>query len=260
MFIMKNYRFMILLALIVINTGFTKAQTIQIDTTQISFENKLRPSIGAQVDPGKDELNKAWADYLNKNYKIKLKGFGLFSTKEILSAEDVTIAAVSDRRMNLYTRIISLAAGSEIKIFASYGYDIFIGSTNYPKEYQTLRGILSNFLLKYMNDYYSDGIKSISKEIKSLSKDKVKLLRSVDKNNKKILKMANEIAITNATIKSSTEETIKAVEKTAKLTNDKATLENDNASATVKVQLIDEKLIKLNDKFDQMKLKRSNLI
>lgn len=257
---MKNFKFIILLALIIINSGLTKAQTIQIDTTQISYENKLRPSIGAQVDPEKDELTKAWADYLNKNYKVKLKGFGLFSTKEILSAEDVTIAAVSDRRMNLYTRVISLTSGSEIKIFASYGYDIYIGTSNFPKEYEALRGILNNFLLKYVNEYYSNGINSITKEIKSLSKDKVKLLKTIDKNNKKIMKMANDIAVTNATIKSSTDESIKAVEKTAKLTNDKANLENDNASATVKVQLIDEKLIKLNDKLDKIKLKRSNLI
>ena len=45
-----------------------KAQTYKIDTSNITFEDKLRPCYQVKVDPEPKDLKKAWAKYLKKNY------------------------------------------------------------------------------------------------------------------------------------------------------------------------------------------------
>ena len=256
---MNKIKIVMLSALITFGSLTAIAQTIVIDTTQISFENKLRPAIGANVDPEPKSLKKAWASYLKKNYDVKMKGIGLLSNKDLLKAEDVTMNVVSSKRMNLYTRITETSNGSEIKVFASYGYDIFIGVKNYPKEYEALQTVFNNFLLQNLNDYYSDEIKATSKRISSLKKEKVKLQKSVAKNEKKIKKLEEDIALASATDKLTTEEKIKETEKTNKLNDTKTKLENDNRTSTATLPQIDEKLVLKKAKLDKLKLKHDNL-
>jgi hypothetical protein len=43
-----------------------KAQTYKIDTSNITFEDKLRPCYQVKVDPEPKDLKKAWAKYLKR--------------------------------------------------------------------------------------------------------------------------------------------------------------------------------------------------
>jgi hypothetical protein len=257
---MKKLFLSFLLLFLSVSFVILKSQTIRIDTTQISYEDKLRPCIGVQIDPGKDELTREWANYLKKNYKVKLNGIGWFSTKEILTALDVMLPTVSDRRMNFYTRITSVANGSEIKIFASYGYDIFIGDTNFPKEYSALQHILNNFLLKFVNDYYSDQISEIAKKIQHYNSLKIGIMKTNVNLDKKIFKITNDISVLNATIEEKSAEAIKNQENLSKMNNDKIKFENQKSSSLIQIQIIENNIKTLNLKIDDFKTKQANLL
>ncbi len=255
---MKKH-YILFIILVTIASFSMKAQTLKTEITQIKFDGKERSCIEAKVDPEPKPLKKSWAKYLKKNYDIKLKGIGWFSNKDLLKAEDVIMKPVFEKRMNLYTEIIESGNGSVMKVFASYGYDIFIDQANYPKEFEELKTILNHFLMEHLNDYYTDEVKATTKRIKSLSKEKKSLLRSIEKNNKKIKNASEEIAEQNTMTKSSNEELMKSAENTAKLSNLKLELEKKNQQSTLNIKEIDEKLIQKRAKLERLQLKFKNL-
>lgn len=171
------------------------AQTYKIDTSDISFENKLRPCFKVSYDAASKTVKKAWSKFLKKDYKIKTKGIGLFTDKDILSSHDVTIHTISDKRMDMYARITDISGGSEMKYFMSFGYDFFIGPENYPKAFEGMKKLLNDFSVKFLNTYYSDETSSILKQIKRYEKDIKKDRKSIRKNEKKSGKSSSATAM-----------------------------------------------------------------
>jgi hypothetical protein len=170
------------------------AQTYQIDTSEISFENKLRAAYSVAYDAPSKTTKNAWADYFKKNYKIKVKGISLFSNKDIIDAEDVTISSISDKRMNMYARIVDLTQGSELKFFISFGYDFFVGPQEYPKEFSGMKELLNDFSVDFLKNYYADEAASLTKKVKSLEKDIKSNNRSISKISKKAKKESDAVA------------------------------------------------------------------
>lgn len=171
-----------------------QAQTYRIDTSTISFENKLRPCYEVKYDADARTVKKAWDDFFKKQYRVKIKGVGLFTDKDIVSAEDVTIGSISDKRMNLYARVIDEAGGSDLKYFMSFGYDFFIGPENYPESFSAMKKILNDFSIEFLNEYYADRASSITKAVKKLEKEKKSKQSSIRKNNKKARKESSTVA------------------------------------------------------------------
>lgn len=170
------------------------AQTYKIDTSEISFENKLRPCFTVKYDADARTVKKAWSDFLKKNYRIKTKGVGLFSDKDIVSSEDVTIGSISDKRMNIYVRVTDEATGSELKYFMSFGYDFFIGRDNYPAEFGSMKKLLNDFSVEFLNDYYASEASRITKKVKGLEKDIKSKKKAISKNEKKAKKESAAVA------------------------------------------------------------------
>jgi hypothetical protein len=167
------------------------AQTYHIDTTNISFQNKLRPCLKVSYDADPKRVKESWSKFLKKNYKIKSKGIGLLSDKDIVSTQDVTIHNISDKRMNIYASITGMASGSEMNYFMSFGYDFFIGPDNYTTEFEGMKKLLNDFSVEFLNTYYGDETSKILKEIKHLEKDIKKDNKSIQKNVKKSSKASS---------------------------------------------------------------------
>ncbi len=172
----------------------TNAQTYKIDTSKITYENKLRPCYTVKYDATPVTVKKAWDKFFNKYYNVKIKGIGFLTNKDIITGTDITIADISDKRMNIYARITDVAGGSELSYFMSFGYDFFIGPEEYPKEFAGMKKILNDFSVEFLNEYYADEVSSITSKIKSLEKDIKKNNKSVNKNNRKAKKSSAEVA------------------------------------------------------------------
>ena len=166
---MKKIKLFLLLT-VLISIKLT-AQTYHIDTTNITFENKLRPCYTVSYDADPKTVKKAWSKFLKENYKIKTKGIGLLTDKDIVSSQDVTIISISDKRMNIYAGITDISGGSDMKYFMSFGYDFFIGPDNYAKEFEGMKKLLNDFSVDFLNKYYGDETSDILKQIKHYEKD-----------------------------------------------------------------------------------------
>ena len=167
------------------------AQTYHIDTTSITFENKLRPCYSVSYDADPKTVKKGWSKFLKKNYKIKTKGIGLLTDKDLVNSQDVTINNISDKRMNIYARITDFSGGSDMKYFMSFGYDFFIGPDNYAKEFEGMKKLLNDFSVEFLNKYYGNETSHILKQIKHYEKDIKKDNKSIKKNVRKSRKASS---------------------------------------------------------------------
>lgn len=186
---MKKIKLFLFFAVII--SAKLTAQTYRIDTTNISFENKLRPCFTVSYDADPKIVKKAWSKFLKKNYKIKTKGIGLLSDKDIVSSHDVTINSISDKRMNIYASVTDISGGSDMKYFMSFGYDFFIGPDNYSKEFEGMKKMLNDFSVEFLNKYYGDETSQILKQIKHYEKDIKKENKSIKKNVRKSRKASS---------------------------------------------------------------------
>ena len=171
------------------------AQTYKIDTSTINFENLQRPCFTVKYDASPKTVKKAWDDYFKKTYDVKVKGIGFLTNKEVITATDITLVAISDKRMNLYASVVDAPGDrSELSYFMSFGYDFFIGAANYPTEFTAMKKILNDFSVEFLTDFYYSEASRMTSEIKGLEKDIKQNNKSIKKNTKKARKESKEVA------------------------------------------------------------------
>ncbi len=171
------------------------AQTYKIDTATITFENVNRPCFKVKYDASPKTVKKAWDDYFKKTYSVNVKGISFLTNKEIITATDISLVAVSDKRMNMYANVVDAPGDrSELSYFMSFGYDFFIGPDNYPAEFTAMKKILNDFSVEFLTDYYYSEASRMTREIKGLEKDISQNNKSIKKNTKKARKESKEVA------------------------------------------------------------------
>ncbi len=169
------------------------AQSLVPEKSTIMHNDKTRPCLMLKLDPEPKMLKNAWINFLEKEYDFKLKGMGWFSNKDLLHAEEVTILKLSSRKMDFYTHVVEDENGSEMKVFASLGYDIYLNEENYPVEFKALNEMMLSFLKQYLPEYYNHKIEETSERVVSLTKEIKSLNEDIKDNNDHIDKLAKEI-------------------------------------------------------------------
>jgi translation elongation factor EF-1beta len=185
----------ILLGLVLALCMQITAQTYKIDTATVTFENLQRPCFTVKYDASPKTVKKAWDDYFKKTYDVKVKGIGFLTNKEVITATDITLVAVSDKRMNMYASVVDAPGDrSELSYFMSFGYDFFIGPDKYPAEFAAMKKILNDFSVEFLTDFYYSEASRMTSEIKGLEKDIKQNNKSIKKNTKKARKESKEVA------------------------------------------------------------------
>ncbi|PKR81705.1 hypothetical protein CW751_04040 [Brumimicrobium salinarum] len=215
--------------------GNAKAQLPTPIDGVIEHNDKERPCLFvANLDPEPKPLKKAWKSYLKDNYDFKIKGIGFLSNKDLLYAEDVVIEKVSSKRMNFYTYIVEDEVGSHMKVFGSFGYDIYIDKNETPEEYRVMRKMFSDFLDEYLTEYYQGELKDTEKRVKKLSKEVEGLQSDIEDNNADVKDLNEDI-----------EDAKKEIEDLNKDTSEK---EKELESASSKLENRQEKLKRVKSK------------
>lgn len=188
----------ILLGLI-LNLSF--AQDIQTFESSVEYEDQTYPSYSSIITPETDEVKEAWEDYIKDNYKVKLKGTGLFSNKDVLYAEQVQIDPLSSKNMDFYTRIIEEGDRTRMDVFGSFGYDVMLSRGNDQGNFDKLNNMLENFLSSFVPAYYEEKLAEMKEELENmegerddLMKDNKKMRKKIEKNKEEMAELAGKIA------------------------------------------------------------------
>jgi len=170
-----------------------RSQGVVPQKSTIEHNDKNRPCLKAVVRPMPKTLKKAWQDYLKDSYDFKIKGIGFLTNKDLLTAEKVTVNEISPKAMDFYTKIVEHEDGSEMSVFASHGYDIYISKEKLPSEFAAMKGIFQEFLQNFLPQYHQELIKDTQKKIKGLEGDRKSMEKQIRKDKRKIEKLNKEI-------------------------------------------------------------------
>jgi hypothetical protein len=184
---MKNLIFhFILSAAFLIIGNQAIAQELMIENEKISYDDQFRTSIKVTMEPNKKEVRTSWENWLEDKYDTKVHGANWLSKKDVLSAERIKIPIISDQQFDLYAKVVDKGQGSQLSIFASFGYDVHITPETFPKEYQALENLTLNFLTDFLTNYYQNRAEDSQKLVGNLENDKNNLQEDISKNKKEI--------------------------------------------------------------------------
>ena len=158
------------------------AQSLSPQNSTIEHNDKMRTCLVVKLDPEPKELKKAWIRFLRKEYDVKLKGMGWFSNKDLLYKKEVIIKNLSPQTMDFYTYVVEDENGSEMRVFASLGYDIYLNEEQYPFEFNAMKEMIVSFLKEYLPKYYNDKINESEGSVKGLNKEIKKLNKNIKNN------------------------------------------------------------------------------
>lgn len=211
---------LLLTILFALSAPLLLAQNLTPQHSTIEHNDEERPCLKVTIDPPPKILKKAWRDYLKDEHDFKLKGIGFLANKDLLSTEKVVIEAISQKEMNFYTQIVDTENGSEMKVFAAYGYDIYIDKKGRPQEYDAMRGMLESFLKTYLPGYYEESIEETEERLEELADERNDIKDNIKEDEKAIKKLEKEIKDLKKNLESN-ESKLKAVEEKLKATEDR---------------------------------------
>jgi hypothetical protein len=165
------------------------SQGLQIGEGQVKHEKQMRPCIEVSLEPAADEVKDAWEDFLKDEYDVKLKGNGLFTNKDVLCAEKVDFKAISGKSMDFYTRIVEENNRTNMCVFGSFGYDIYINPSGYPLEYKRMEDITKRFLSSYLPDFYEEQVKNAKETLADLRNEQSDMDKELEENRKQMEKL-----------------------------------------------------------------------
>ena len=122
-------------------------------------------------------------------------GIGFLTNKEVITATDINLTAISDSKMNMYASIADAPGErADLRYFISLGVDTFIGPGNYPTEFAAMKKILNDFSMEFLTDYYGSEASRITSEISGLERDIRKNNKDIKQNTRKARKKSSEVA------------------------------------------------------------------
>lgn len=213
---MKTITSILIIVLSVVSYFTAQAQSMNPKKSTIEYNENMRPCIVVNLDPGTKKLKKAWVKFLKKEYSLKLKGIGGFSNKDLLSAEEVVIDRLSSKQLDFYTNILEDENGSEMKVFVSLGYDIYINEKDYPDEFRNMNEMLTSFLKQYLPQYYNNLISISADRVKDINKEINSLTNEIEKNNLSIQRHTEEVTKLKTDVKDNSDKLSYAEEELKK--------------------------------------------
>lgn len=186
------HKFFTVIILALFMTLGLSAQRLVIDQGTIVHNKDTRECVLVQLEPEPKEVKEAWRDYVKDRYDVKLKGIGFLSNKDVLSAEEVSIPEITDRKFHLYTEVVSRQQGSQMCVFAAFGPDMYINSEQYNMEFRRLENMVESFLGIYLPDHYLELVNESQEAVDDLIDEQRDLEDDIKDNKEKIAKLTKE--------------------------------------------------------------------
>ncbi|MDX1651721.1 MAG: DUF16 domain-containing protein [Brumimicrobium sp.] len=191
---MKLFCIQLVTTLAIITGTFNlQSQTVQPVDDSVKHEGEWRPCLKVNLDPETKTVKKAWKSFLKDEYDFKIKGIGFLTNRDLLSKEGVVIEKISSKKLDFYTLVEEDAVGSEMKVFAAFGYDIYVNQKEHEQAYRAMKEMLVKFLKGYLPQYYKDQVKETEKRVKKLEKEIKGLNKDITKSNEKIKDLNEEV-------------------------------------------------------------------
>ena len=171
----------------------TFAQTLEIENGQVLYDKKSRPAILIKINPETKEVKKSWKKFIQKEHDVDVDGIGLFTNKDILKTEKAIVKSISDKQIDLFAKIVENEELTEISVFGSFGYDLYISPAEFPQEYAAMENIVFDFLNKLLPEYLKENVEELEDQLTDLKDNLNDKKDNIEDNKKDIAQMKEKI-------------------------------------------------------------------
>jgi len=170
------------------------AQKVEYQEGQIMYEDEKIQTIEVRLSPTVSTIKDKFSEWMNDKYDVNLDGKKLlFFNKEYMTAEGVVIPQISPRKMDLRVKVDESEKGNTVlHVFAAYGYNNWITPEDHPYAYDSLKGIVYDFVSEYLPEYYYERIEETEENIEDLKADNNDIEKDLAKNKEDIDKILKE--------------------------------------------------------------------
>jgi len=181
---MKNIITVLLIAIVCSLT----AQKVEYGEGKIMYDGEQIQTIDVILNPSVSTIKDKFSDWIDDNFDVNLDGKKLlFFNREFLTAEGVIIPQVSTKKIDLHVKVDETQKGNTIlHVFASYGYNNWITSELHSYAYDSLKGIVYDFVSDYLPEYYYERIEQSQENIEDLEEDNEDIEKDLADNKKEI--------------------------------------------------------------------------
>ncbi|MFN7119079.1 MAG: coiled-coil domain-containing protein [Saprospiraceae bacterium] len=168
------------------------AQELMINDGTARYKRQDYPAVIIYMEPKPNDVKKAWKDFLQKRYDVRLKGYGFLTNRDVLSAENTDFDEIAPGNIDFYTEVIEDNNLTKMSVFASLGNDVNIGLGNDYRQYYQMKGIVQSFLDTYLRGYYEDQVKEAQDRVSDLEKTQNNKQRTIESNLAEIARLQEE--------------------------------------------------------------------
>lgn len=168
------------------------AQKLIMENDKISYDDQMRSAVKVTIAPERGDVRDDWEDFIEDNFDAKVKGNGWLRKKDVLSAKEFMIPTISNNKIDLYAKVIDKGEGSQVYVFAAFGYDLFITPEVFPKEYRALENLTLDFLDEILTDYYKDAIEDSNELVNELKNKRKELKENLVENKEEIVDLKED--------------------------------------------------------------------
>jgi hypothetical protein len=181
----------LIFALLLIILPSIQAQQALIEPTKLKHRQAVVDGWTTSISPEAKTTKKAWKQFVKDTYQAKVNGLGLFSNKDILTAEDVMIPTLKISPVDLYFKAIPRDSLTEISLFA---YD----SSNQPindqsHSYQGLEHLMHHFLKNFLVEYHQQKINASKSHLEDMIEQTDDIEEEIVDHKESIQEMEDEI-------------------------------------------------------------------
>lgn len=169
------------------------AQEVVFTTESVVYDGKERMSVSTIIAPEPDVVKEAFEDWMKDEYDVKMKGSGLFTDKDVLTAEEAKVSVISPKFIDFYARSVPSGDQTQFSVFASFGYNVHIEPETYPQEFAAMQDLHYAFVSEFLPQWYQEQIGDTEEVVADLSDDIESFKDDMDKNLKDQAELREEM-------------------------------------------------------------------
>lgn len=187
---MKYITYIIIALLVSISSLF--GQNAKLQTEEVLYNEVLRPSIQVKMTPPAKEVKKAWKDFIQDTYDADVDGIGLFANKDILTSEGATIRPISEKKIDLYSKIIRDGNTTKMNVFGAFGYNSFLTPEEHSEEFLAMHDVVSDFVASFLPNYFAEVVDETLDAVEDAADNVADLEKKIEKNKEDIKDLTQE--------------------------------------------------------------------
>jgi len=187
---MKN-KILILLSFLITST-LAIGQTARLEINEVLYKDVLRPSIEVEMVPSAKDVKKAWKNFIEDQYDADVSGYGLFANKDILSTSGATIRPISEKKIDLYSKIIRDGNKTKMNVYGTFGYDSFITPDEHSKAFRAMHDVVGDFVASFLPNYFAEVVDETRDEVEDAADNVADLEKKIERNKEEINDLTKE--------------------------------------------------------------------